>query len=175
MKIRLTERELRSYIKNILKESEYNQDSSLDSIKYKLADELPINVVSEKIDRLMSSFKSDYEELMNVVLPAVYKVIDEGKNIYDVSQMKLDINLMDDEISFYLPIKNEHSDLQYDLEEKNIVEEFQEFINLNSGINSRTFEVIYDASESGFRVTILTAPSMRLVLTIYGLLSENNF
>lgn len=175
MRIKLTERELRSYIKKVLNESEYNQDSSLNSIKDRLADELPVNFISEKVDRLMGAFKSDYEELMNVILPAVYKVIDEGKNIYDVSQMKLEVNLIENEISFYLPIKNEHSNLQYDLEEKNVVEEFQEFINLNSGINSRTFEVTYDASESGFRVSILTAPSMRLVLTIYGLLSENNF
>lgn len=175
MKIKLTERELRSYIKNILKESEYNQDSSLDYIKAKLANELPINVISERVDRFMNTFKLEYEELMNVVLPAVCKMIGEAENIYDVSQMKVDANLLENEIDFYMPIKNEHSSLKYDLEEKNIVEEFQEFINLNGGVNSRMFEVNYDASESGFRVTILTTPSMRLALTIYELLSENDF
>lgn len=175
MKVKLTERELRSYIKKVLNESEYNQDSSLNSIKDRLADELPVNSISEKVDRLMGAFKSDYEELMNVILPAVYKVIDEGKNIYDVSQMKLEANLIENEISFYLPIKNEYSNLQYDLEEKNIVEKFQDLIKLNGGVDSRMFEVNYDASENGFRVSILTAPSMRLVLTIYELLSENDF
>lgn len=175
MKIRLTEKELRSYIKSVLNESEYDQGGSLDYIKAKLADELPINVISERVERLMSTFKLEYEELMNVVLPAVYQMIGEAENIYDVSNMKVDVNLMGDEIDFYIPIKNAYLNLQYDLENKNAVEELQDLINVNGGINSRTFEVTYDASENGFRVRILTTPSMRLALTIYELLSGTDF